>query len=133
MPRPPKKRFVCCIPENTGFLPESPASAESVIMTVDEYETVRLIDLEGSTQEECAEQMGISRTTAQGIYDSARKKIADALVNSKRLTIAGGAYVACAGYSKQCGRGSRKCCHRRNVINFKERRGSQYEKNSGNL
>jgi predicted DNA-binding protein (UPF0251 family) len=54
-------------------------------MTIDEYETIRLIDLEKLTQEECATQMNISRTTVQGIYDVARKKIAESLVNGKHF------------------------------------------------
>lgn len=56
---------------------------ERIIMAVDEYETIRLIDLAGYTQEECAAQMGIARTTVQGIYNDARRKLADALVNGK--------------------------------------------------
>ena len=56
MARPIKWRKVCCLPESNKFGPlDSPAQAENhVIMTVDEYETIRLIDLEGFTQEECA-------------------------------------------------------------------------------
>ena len=56
---------------------------ETVIMAVDEYETLRLNDLEGFTQEQCADQMNIARTTIQGIYSEARRKLADSLVNGK--------------------------------------------------
>ena len=66
-------------------------------MTVDEYEAIRLIDLSGLTQEECAGQMNISRTTVQGIYDEARKKLAESLVNGKILMIGGGEYQLCDG------------------------------------
>ncbi len=59
-------------------------------MTVDEYEAFRLLDDEGLTQETCAARMNVARTTVTAIYDSARKKIADALVHGKRLLIAGG-------------------------------------------
>ncbi len=61
-------------------------------MSLDELETIRLIDKEGMTQEACAEKMGVARTTVTSIYDSARKKIADALIDGKRLQISGGAY-----------------------------------------
>ena len=71
-----------------------------------------LIDLENYTQEECAEQMCVSRTTVQGVYDAARKKIADALVNGKCLQIGGGDYVICEYYRSECGRGCRGFCHR---------------------
>jgi hypothetical protein len=74
-------------------------------MTVDEYETIRLIDLDGFTQEECANQMNISRTTVQGIYDEARRKLAESLVNGKVLWIEGGEYQLCDGNGNGCGRG----------------------------
>ena len=112
MPRPQKKRLVCCMPKSGLCLPENPDEAQSVFMTVDEYETIRLIDLEKNTQEECAAQMHISRTTVQGIYDSARTKIADSIVNSKKMIISGGDYVVCKCYGKQCGRGCKQLCHK---------------------
>ena len=89
MARPMKWRKVCCLPESNRFGPlDSPADAENhVNMTVDEYETIRLIDLEGFTQEECAAQMNVARSTVQGIYIEARKKLAEALVNGKVLSI----------------------------------------------
>ena len=82
-----------------------------VVMTVDQYETVRLIDLEGLTQEACAEKMQIARTTVQSIYAEARKKLADALVNSKMLRIEGGEYKLCEDADEPCGHGG--CHHHR--------------------
>ncbi|MGI6664783.1 MAG: DUF134 domain-containing protein [Christensenellaceae bacterium] len=110
MARPMKWRKVCCLPESNRFGPlDSPADAENhVNMTVDEYETIRLIDLEGFTQEECAKQMNIARSTVQGIYIEARKKLAESLVNGKVLLIEGGEYRLCEGLGNGCGRG----CHR---------------------
>lgn len=107
MPRPRKWRKVCSLPERNRFGPLGIADdPESVVnMTVDEYETVRLIDLEGFTQEQCAAQMNIARTTVQGIYDSARKKLADSLVNGKVLWIEGGEYKLCDGMGPGCGGG----------------------------
>ena len=64
-------------------------------MTVEEYETIRLIDLEGLNQEACAERMHVARTTAQTMYRNARHKLADCLVNSRRLIIEGGDYQIC--------------------------------------
>lgn len=99
MPRPRKWRNVCCLPENDRFGPlDSLVEArQPVVMSVDEYETIRLIDLEGLTQEECAGQMGVARTTIQGIYFDARKKLADSLINAKPLFIKGGDFRLCDG------------------------------------
>ena len=107
MPRPMKWRNVCCLPETNRFGPlgSSAGTCEHIVMTVDEYETVRLIDLEGLTQEECAAQMNVARTTVQGVYNTARQKIADSLVNGKALWIEGGEYRLCDGHGKNCGRG----------------------------
>ena len=116
MPRPKKWRKVCCLPENPSFGPlNNPARPEEpflppVVMTVDEYEAVRLIDLEGMNQEACAEKMRIARTTVQSIYAEARKKLADSLVNGKILHIEGGDYELCDGHGTRCGMGA---CRRR--------------------
>lgn len=109
MPRPVKWRRVCCMPENNKFGPlgVGAGKGERIIMKVDEYETVRLIDLEGFTQEECAKQMNIARTTVQGIYTDARKKLAESLVNGRLLIIEGGEYLLCDGSGNGCGRGCR--------------------------
>ena len=107
MPRPRKWRKVCCLPESNlfGSLNASNLDSEIIIMTVEEYETIRLIDLEGFTQEECAEQMNIARTTVQRIYNDARKKLSESLVNGKVLRIEGGDYKLCDGLEKSCGCG----------------------------
>ncbi|AFL99999.1 MULTISPECIES: DUF134 domain-containing protein [Desulfitobacterium] len=111
MPRPMKWRKVCCLPESNRFGPLdfNAEDKNHVRMTVDEYETIRLIDLEGFTQEECAKKMNIARTTVQGIYIEARKKLAESLVNGKVLLIEGGEYRLCDGLGNGCGQG----CHKR--------------------
>lgn len=105
-----KLRKVCSLPERNRFGPlDSPENRNSYLtMTVDEYEAIRLIDLEGFTQEECAKQMNVARTTVQGIYVEARKKLAESLVNGKVLLIEGGEYRLCEGLGNGCGPG----CHR---------------------
>ena len=112
MPRPRKCRRVCCLPWSAAFGPIGEHTAEtSVVMSVDEYETIRLIDLMEFTQEECAEQMKVARTTVQGIYNDARQKLADVLVNAKTLVIQGGDYVLCDG--QEISRGCGGCCKQR--------------------
>lgn len=117
MPRPRKWRKVCCLPGSVRFGPLGGTldTNQIVAMTVDEYETIRLIDLEGFTQEECAKQMNVARTTVQGIYDNARKKLADSLVNAKMLLIEGGDYILCDGLEEtcRCGGCQRHRCGRR--------------------
>lgn len=107
MPRPRKWRKVCCLPKTDRFGPLGGTDnlEDIVTMRVDEYETIRLIDLEGFTQEECAEQMNVARTTVQGIYNRARKKLADSLVHGKMLCIEGGEYILCEGSEETCGCG----------------------------
>ena len=102
MPRPRKSRKVCHFPRNLSFSPgEFIGEKDPVFLTVDEYETLRLIDLEGFSQEECGEWMGVARTTVQMIYASARKKLAQMLVEGRQLRIEGGDYRLCDG-AKEC-------------------------------
>ena len=115
MARPVKRRRVCGLPETAAFSPCAETAGETVELTVDEYETIRLIDHVGLTQEACAAQMNVARTTVQAIYDSARRKIADTLVNGKRLLIRGGNYDVCPNAAACCGKncGDMRCRGRR--------------------
>ena len=122
MPRPRKYRKVCHFPKNRIFLPENGGKEGiPVFLTVDEYETLRLVDREGLSQEETGERMHIARTTVQMIYTAARKKLADALVEGRPLVIEGGDYRLCDGDASVCGQ---KSC-------FKYRLNRMYEKPKG--
>jgi predicted DNA-binding protein (UPF0251 family)/predicted Fe-Mo cluster-binding NifX family protein len=92
MPRPCKCRRVRCEPQANFFKPRGiPFSQlEEVVLTLDECEAVRLADLEGLYQEEAAKKMNVSRQTFGNIVESARRKIADAIINSRALRIKGG-------------------------------------------
>ena len=90
MPRPFRCRRIERLPVYRSFSPDDAPEAESVKMTVDEFEALRLLDDEGLTQEACAARMNIARTTVTAIYESARRKVARALVHGKRLVISGG-------------------------------------------
>jgi len=63
---------------------------DEVVMTLDEFEAIRLADLEGLYQEKAAGAMSVSRPTFSRIVDSAHRKIADVLVHGKALRIEGG-------------------------------------------
>ena len=103
MPRPKKCRKVCQMPPIREFRPVCEGeSEEEVTLTVDEYEAIRLIDRQGFSQEECSAYMQVARTTAQMIYNSARKKLAAALVEGLPLRIEGGDYQLCDGNEEFC-------------------------------
>ena len=102
MPRPQKCRKVCCLPQNPGFTPINGEETAAIVLTVDEYEAIRLIDKEGFSQEECGSYMKVARTTVQQIYTTARKKMADALVDGLPLRIEGGNYQLCDGKEAAC-------------------------------
>ena len=98
MPRPCKRRRVCALPacRRFGSL-EGTSAPQPLEMTVDEFESIRLLDWVGLTQEEAAARMGVARATVQGIYTSARKKLAGCLVEGWELHIQGGQYELCPG------------------------------------
>ena len=84
MPRPPRCRRICGVPQVDTFCPSRCEDTEPILLTLDEYEVIRLVDLERQTHEQCAAQMDISRSTVQEIYESARRKIAACLVHGNR-------------------------------------------------
>ncbi|MGL5381508.1 DUF134 domain-containing protein [Clostridium sp.] len=105
MARPRKFRKVCCLPKSTLFGPikKINLSEKYIIMTIDEYEVIRLMDLEGLTQEECSKRMNVARTTIQRIYNDARLKIAKTLVDGYILKIEGGDFTLCNNEDNWCG------------------------------
>ena len=108
MARPVKRRRVCGLPPVGAFRPEGGTGGAVIEVTVDEYEAVRLIDLLGLTQEECAAQMNVARTTVQAIYDSAREKLARMLAEGRPLAVQGGTYDLCGQAEHCCGRRCRR-------------------------
>ncbi|MCX6003793.1 MAG: DUF134 domain-containing protein [Chloroflexi bacterium] len=94
MPRPIKCRRVAFLPGITYFKPAGIPlrELEENLLTIDEIESIRLRDIEDLDQEQCAVKMDISRATFQRILGSARRKIADALLNGKAIKIQGGAF-----------------------------------------
>lgn len=120
MARPKKCRKVCQLPAMREFRPVGEVPCEAaVILSVDEYEAIRLIDRQGFSQEECSAYMQVARTTVQLIYNSARRKLAEALVGGLPLRIEGGDYRLCDGTEDYCGCGGcRK--HRLGQLRVKE-------------
>ena len=107
MARPTKYRTVEFFPEGNYFVPlgKKECELEEVELKVEELEAIRLKDIEGLTQEECAKKMEISRQTFQNIIESGRKKIAIALTQGKAIKIAGGHYTTrfCKFRCAKCG------------------------------
>ncbi|MDO5131827.1 MAG: DUF134 domain-containing protein [Eubacteriales bacterium] len=112
MARPQKSRRICDVPASDRFIPvcgpsggnpeDAADPSHAVILTIDEYEALRLIDHEGLTHSECAAQMNISRTTATEICESARRKVAEAIVSGRGLVITGGSWELCSGGREDC-------------------------------
>ena len=116
MPRPVKSRKVCHYPQTQAFHPISDnENKDSIVLWVEEYEAIRLIDMEGFSQEQCSAFMQIARTTVQRIYEAARQKIATALVDGRPLRIEGGDYTLCTQAASCCGKNCNRhgCSHKR--------------------
>lgn len=108
MPRRKKCRMIGYIPNNTVFYPEENNSEEEkIILNYEEVEAIRLSDLLKMEQDNAAKSMNISRGTFQRILNSAREKLADALIHGKTINMHGGEYKVVKGGS---------CCkrHKRN-------------------
>ncbi len=109
MPRPQKPRLVEFIPSVTYFKPPGIplASLVEVRLGVDELEALRLKDLEGWEQEECAKRMNLAQSTFQRILSVAREKLTRAIVEGKAIRIEGGTYeyVARRFLCPDCGSG----------------------------
>ncbi|MBN3041144.1 MAG: DUF134 domain-containing protein [Candidatus Omnitrophica bacterium] len=90
--RPKKTRWVKCEPGERCFRPlcKKNRNLEGVNLTIDEFEAIRLADLEGLNQNRVAKQMKVHRSTISRILESAHRKIADAFVNIKAVKIEGG-------------------------------------------
>ena len=90
--RPKKTRWVECAPGERCFRPKCKKNTklEGVVLAIDEFEAIRLADLEGLTQDQVAKQMKVHRSTISRIIALAHKKIADAFVNIKAIKIEGG-------------------------------------------
>lgn len=108
MPRPCKKRLVCSNPGEKLFGPKGIPAKDVIQLAVDEYESLRLIDVEGMTQEECARSMNVARSTVQAIYSAARKKLSTALIDDRNILVAGGDFVLCNGDAEKCPK--KDCC-----------------------
>lgn len=93
MARPCRCRRIKKFPDHWSFSCEDGEREDGIVMSLDEYETIRLIDLEKKTQEECAGSLGVARTTVTAIYDRAREKLASHIIEGRPLRISGGSYT----------------------------------------
>lgn len=104
MARPQRCRKICALPKHPLFSPANGATGQTVL-SLDEYETIRLMDCEGLTHEQCAKMMQISRTTVTEIYAAARRKLAEAVIKGRSLLIDGGSVRLC-DRTEPCGSAS---------------------------
>lgn len=101
MPRPSRSKRVCRMPSYCRFhsVTEETINVKQIRMSIEEFETIRLIDYIGMTQQECARQMQVARTTVQRLYQDARRKMARFLVEGTVFSIEGGDIEVC----QECG------------------------------
>jgi len=95
MVKPRKKSNVLYPPRTLYFKPGGVTAKNlyEVILTIDEYEAIRLGDHKSLKQEDAAKKMNISRPTFARLIDSARKKVAEAIINGKAIRIEGGSFI----------------------------------------
>ncbi len=89
MPRPRKRRRVRGRPNSSYFKPAGIRIHEldEIALSLEEFEAIRLIDLNKVSQEEAGEKMRVSQSTLSRILNSARQKLADAVVKGKAIRI----------------------------------------------
>ena len=107
MARPLKPKLVGEAPKTDYFKPRGipMAQLEEVMLSIEELEALRLVDLEGMYQEDAAREMGVSRQTIQRMITEARAKVIEALFTGKALRIEGGSYIIKEGAGRyRCGR-----------------------------
>lgn len=108
MARPTKWRKIEYVPAVSNFVPSEKELSEvpENIIKLEELEAIRLKDLEGLEQGECANKMQISRPTFQRILLSAREKVADSLIHGKAIHIEGGNFTrnVCPVICRDCGK-----------------------------
>ena len=118
MARPSKTRFICKMPAHCRFTTEGNPK-NGINLTIEEYETIRLMDYLGMTQAECAKQMNVSRATVQALYTEARKKMSRFLVEGTYMEIGGGNFQLC---SSPC---SATSCFQKQTQNKKKSKGDK--------
>ena len=118
MARPSKTRFICKMPAHSRFTTEGNPK-NGINLTIEEYETIRLMDYLGMTQAECAKQMNVSRATVQALYTEARKKMSRFLVEGTYMEIGGGNFQLC---SSPC---SATSCFQKQTQNKKKSKGDK--------
>lgn len=120
MARPTKWRKIEHVPAIPYFVPSNNEVAEfqENILKLEELEAIRLKDLEGLEQEECARRMEVSRPTFQRILLSAREKLADSLINGKIIHIEGGNFTRniCPIKCQDCGKEWKESCENLEII-----------------
>lgn len=112
MARPKKERVICALPRFRDFAPVSEQSEGTLSLCYDEYEVIRLHDLEHFSQEETANQMRISRPTVTELLSSAHEKLANMLVHGVALELHASNCVVCE-IGKNCPRSEGTDCPKR--------------------
>jgi uncharacterized protein len=92
MPRPKRPRYIDAVPRVTEFSPRGQTPAGEVVLSLEEFEAVRLIDYDGLDQARTAEIMDVSRQTVGRVLRAGRFKLAKAVVEGWRLKVSGGCY-----------------------------------------